>query len=221
MDCPGTSNGRVRRQSDTVSSDPRTTSRSPAIRRSKSSANSGDRSLNHTKTVAVGATRGAYWRRSGGYDRLEREVTRDRLEAVPARPAADARPRVQVRRAVVEVVVEQPVAVEPAHGTEAPELRGDRAARRIAALRHVGPLPLDVRRSVHARGDHVVGGHVRRVPLPLAQQVVEVALLDLAPVLVAEQAPRRRELLDAHYVRARRRARLVPQAVHGTEHVRP
>jgi hypothetical protein len=36
--------GRVRRQSDTVSSDPRTMSRSPAIRRSKSSASSGERS---------------------------------------------------------------------------------------------------------------------------------------------------------------------------------
>ena len=35
---------RVSRQSDTVSSDPRTTSRSSAIRRSKSSASSGERS---------------------------------------------------------------------------------------------------------------------------------------------------------------------------------
>ena len=42
--CPGTSAGRMRRQSDTVSSDPRTMSRSPAIRCSKSSASSGERS---------------------------------------------------------------------------------------------------------------------------------------------------------------------------------
>jgi hypothetical protein len=34
----------LRRQSDTVSSDPRTMSRSPAIRRSKSSASAGERS---------------------------------------------------------------------------------------------------------------------------------------------------------------------------------
>ncbi len=44
MDCPGTSAGRVSRQSETVSSDPRTMSRSSVIKRSKSSASSGERS---------------------------------------------------------------------------------------------------------------------------------------------------------------------------------
>src|SRR4051812_10566530 len=54
MDCPGTSAGRVSRQSETVSRDPLTMSRSSAIRRSKSSAKSGERSLNQTRRVAGG-----------------------------------------------------------------------------------------------------------------------------------------------------------------------
>ena len=44
IDTAGTSAGRASRQSETVSSDPRTMSRSSVIRRSKSSARSGERS---------------------------------------------------------------------------------------------------------------------------------------------------------------------------------
>jgi hypothetical protein len=56
--CPGTSIGRVSRQSDIVSSEPRTMSRSLAIRRSKSSASSGERSENHMISVAGAAIDG-------------------------------------------------------------------------------------------------------------------------------------------------------------------
>jgi hypothetical protein len=52
---------RVSRQSETVSSDERTMSRSSVIRRSKSSASSGERSLNQMRRVAGGLTHEAYW----------------------------------------------------------------------------------------------------------------------------------------------------------------
>src|SRR3954465_3862439 len=66
MAWPSTSAGPVGRYSQTVASDPRTMSRSSVIRRSKSSANSGERSRNHIRRVAGGIIHEAWSGDAGG-----------------------------------------------------------------------------------------------------------------------------------------------------------